>query len=154
MSEVQTGNKGGFWVTTRIVWAPLIVVGVGLISGFTYPRTGLGNFYATTAQVVVTLYIAMVVGAIASRGVRNAPALTVEHWILLVVSCAGLLASIRAVSTTQVHPWLTGLSVAGLVAILLVVAENLISWRAVTQWAWLWSSVFIAVVIVLVLVPV
>lgn len=147
MSEVETGYSGGVLVTTRIVWAPLIVVGVGIISGFTYPRVNMGDFYATTATVIVALYIAM-------AALRDTRQLEVEHWILFIVSCAGLLASIRAVGTMQVRPWLTGISVAGTVAILLIVADNLIYSRAVKQWAWLWSSVSIVVVIVVALVPV
>jgi hypothetical protein len=98
---------------------------------------------------VVTLYVAIAIEAIASGTAQKKIELNVEHWIFLAVSCAGLLATLRALSSTQVHPWQTGLSVAGLAATILLIAENLVRRRAKKKWAMLWSTVFIFVVLVI-----
>ena len=79
MADDETvGYKGGRWLKTRRIWSPAILAGVGVSSAFRYPRADLTNFYTTTAQVVVTLYVAIAIEAIASGTARTRMDLKVE----------------------------------------------------------------------------
>ncbi|WP_155547914.1 hypothetical protein [Amycolatopsis camponoti] len=151
-NDEPMGFRGGFWMKTRTVWGPAILVGVGIISAIRYPRVELAVFYSTSAQVIVTLYVAIAIEAMASSVTQKAAELTGKHWIYLVVSCGGLLAALRAISRQEVYPWLTGLTVAGLAATILLIVEKLINMRARQRWAWLWAVIFIVLVVVVLVI--
>jgi hypothetical protein len=147
--------SGWFWVKTRPIWSIAILIGVGVISAITYPRTSLQNYYATAAQVIVTLYVAMAVtgligGAQPRVSVRK---MTPEHWIFLIASSAGLLAALRGLSIVGNNAqWLTGLTVVGVTASLLLIADHIVAWRG-GKAAPLWTPLFIAVTVAIILVP-
>ena len=84
----------------------------------------------------------------------------VEHWIFVIASSAGLLASLRGLSVGSVHEvWkirlLTSLTVVGITAAVLLVAERLVTWRggAGKPTAVIYTVLFIAVAIVLAIFP-
>ena len=147
--------SGWFWVKTRPIWSTGILIGVGVISAITYPRSNLQGYYATAAQVIVTLYVAMAVtgligGAQPRVSVRK---MTFGHWIYMVASSTGLLAALRGLSIGKTTaPWLTGLTVVGVTATLLLIAEHIVAWRG-GKAAPLWSPIFIAVTVTLIFLP-
>ena len=155
-SSVDSNHGREYWATfmlkTRPIWSVLILIVVGVVSAIIYPTSNLGNYYATAAQVIVTLYVAMAVGGLIGVG-QTARKLTREHWVFLIVSSAGLLASLRGLSLNGKNTqWLTGLTVAGITATVLLVAENLVNWAA-GKAVVLWAPLFIAITVVLVLAP-
>ena len=126
-----------------------------MVSAITYPRTNLQGFYATAAQVIVTLYVAMAVtGLIGGAQPRvSVRPVTPGHWIFLIASSAGLLAALRGLSIgTTKAPWLTGLTVVGITATLLLIAEHIVAWRG-GKATLLWSPLFIAVTVTLIILP-
>jgi hypothetical protein len=150
-NEPPPGYRGGFWLRTRPIWASAVLVTVGIISSVRYPDSNLGGFYSTSAQIIVTLWVAIAVGTFVGSGGR--PDMKPDHWVFLIVSSAGLLASLRGVSAgSRSYPWLTGMTVVGVTAAVLLVAENIVAWRA-GRLAPLWTTLFVAVTIVFVLVP-
>lgn len=148
-------KEDGFWFSTRPIWSIVILIGVGVTSAITYPRSGIQSYYETAAQIIVTLYVAMAVtgligGAQPRVSVRK---MTLEHWIFLIASSAGVLAALRGVSLGEHHArWLTGLTVVGVTATLLLIADHIVAWRG-GRAAILWSPLFIAVTVTLILVP-
>jgi len=149
------GYKGGFWLCTRPIWSIGILVGVGVISAITYPRVDIQSYYSTAAAVIVTLYVAMAVtGLIGGAQPRvSVRPMTFEHWIFLIASSAGLLAALRGLSIGKDHAgWLTGLTVVGVTATLLLIADHIVAWRG-GRAAILWSPLFIAVTVTLILLP-
>jgi len=149
------GYRGRFWVKTRPIWSIGILIGVGVISAITYPRSSLQSYYATAAQVIVTLYVAMAVtGLIGGAQPRiTVRKMTPEHWVFLIASSAGLLAALRGLSIGKtMAPWLTGLTVVGITATLLLIADHVVAWRG-GRAAPLWSPLFIAVTVALILLP-
>jgi hypothetical protein len=154
--DTPLGYSGWFWVKTRPVWGLAILIGVGVISAMTYPSKGLQSYYATAAQVIVTLYVAMAVtgligGAQPRVSVRK---MTPEHWVFLIASSAGLLSALRGLSITGGYNprWVTGLTVVGITATVLLIADHIVAWRG-GKAAPLWTPVFIAVTVTLILVP-
>lgn len=134
----------------RVAWAPALVILIAWMTVHRYetpPRDV--NFYATCAQVIVTLYIAIAIEASNSAADRK---LTVEHWIFLLISSVGLLGSLRAMIVPSLLTF--GLTVAGVSAAVLLVAEGLVTRHAAdTWWAPFWSVLFMASLGVLVLLP-
>jgi len=79
--------------------------------------------------------------------------MTLGHWIFMIASSAGLLAALRGLSIGKtMAPWLTGLTVVGVTATLLLIAEHIVAWRG-GKAAPLWSPIFIAVTVTLILLP-
>jgi hypothetical protein len=149
--EGPAGYRGKFWIGTRLYWSSALLLIVGIVATFHYPKVNLSNFYGTAAQVIVTLYVAMAIEALAGGG-QSRRDLKPEHWVFLVASSAGMLAALRGLSTTESHRWLTGLTVVGITATVLMVAENIVHWRA-GRAAPLWTPLFILVAVLLVLLP-
>ena len=153
--DTPQGYGGGFWLSTRPIWSIGILIGVGVISAITYPRSGLQGYYTTAASVIVTLYVAMAVtGLIGGAQPRvSVRPVRFEHWIFLIASSAGLLAALRGLSIGKtMAPWLTGLTVVGITATLLLIADHIVAWRG-GRAAILWSPLFIAVTVTLILLP-
>jgi hypothetical protein len=144
-------KEGGFWIGTRKFWSIAILIAVGVVSALQYPHSQLGAFYSTAAAIIATLYVAIALGAFAGQQGKRPP-LTFEHWVFLIAASAGLLASLRGLSIgTSTRPWLTGLTVVGVTASILLVAESLVAWRAGKSAPW-WTTLFVAIAVLLVIV--
>lgn len=149
----------------RPVWSIAILIAVGALSFLRYPLSERGTFYSTAASVIATLWVAVALffATKESTSGTKEPAsgeMTFEHWVFMVASSAGLLASLRALSVGTVHDaWqtrlLTGLTVAGVTAAILLVAERLITWRggAGNPLVVLWTVLFTATAVVLAIFP-
>src|SRR5215469_7875973 len=115
-------SSNGFWLKTRPVWLPGLLIIVGGLSYLYYPRPENGTFYSTAASIIATLYVAIALSVFATK---DSPDITSEHWVCMVVSSAGLVASFRGTSIGSVQDvWrarlLTGLTVAGVMAAVLL----------------------------------
>lgn len=147
---------------TRIVWAPLILLVVGWYAadGFRSDSDQSG-FYSTSAQVIVTLYVAVVIDLVGAAPHGNHQTqesgnplagrmLTHEHWLFLLISSGGLLASLRAL--VDPSALLFGLTSAGVAATILLVAESLIHHHGTGNWrAPFWSVPFVGILALIVL---
>ena len=148
--------------TWAIRWRPLwsipVLVVVGLFSFFCYSESDLSNFYLTAATVIATLFVAIAIGVFVTK---ESPGndMTFEHWVFMIVSTAGLLAALRGLSVGKVHhAWqkelLTGLTVAGVTAAVLLVAERLVAAQvARTRAAFWWTVLFLVVAVALATFP-
>jgi hypothetical protein len=154
----ETNNDESFSLRTRPYWSIAFLIFVGIYSFLRYPHSGLPGFYSTAASVIATLYVAVALSVFASK---DSPGneMTFEHWLFMVASTAGLLASLRALSIGRVQEsWqtglLTGLTVIGLTATVSLVAERLVAWRiARTKAAFWWPALFLGVAVTLVIFP-
>ena len=136
---------------SRIIWAPAVLLAVGVIS-FARDEEGDANFYSTAAQVIVTLYVAVAVDSLSGGTTDQRPKPTIEHWIYLVASSAGLLAALRGVLDPSVLVF--SLTVTGVSATVLLLAESLVlRHTAGSRWAVLWTVLFIAALGLLVAWP-
>lgn len=146
------------WLKTRPIWSIATLIIVGVYSFLHYPHSGLINFYVTAASVIATLYVAIAFGVFAAKDSAGGE-MTFEHWVFMVASSAGLLASLRGLSAGPVHDvWqtnlLTGLTVVGLTAAVLLVGERLIAWRLLgTKPAVPWTLLFVAAAVALAIFP-
>jgi periplasmic divalent cation tolerance protein len=134
-------------LATRVGWASVLLVVVGIYARSHFHGSHLYDYYSTAAQVIVTLYVAVAIEAATGSPPRR---LTVEHGIYFVVSSTGLLACIRALAV-QGGSWLVGLTASGVVASALILAEAIIH-RHAGRWAGLWSLLFLAPVALLLVI--
>jgi len=157
-TEIATNNDRSFSLKTRPYWSIVVLIIVGILSFLHYPHPGLSSFYSTAASLIATLYVAIALGVFATRDAPGSE-MTFEHWVFMVASSAGLLASLRALSVGRVHDvWqtelLTALTVMGVTATVSLVAERLIAWRiARTKAAFWWTALFLGVAVTLVIFP-
>lgn len=144
------------FIATRRYWAPPILVTVAVLAWTNYPppsppEDSFVAYYGTTAQVVVTLYVAIVIEMVGEGG-RQA---TFEHWLFMLVSCAGLLASLRAMVAGS-DSRLFAVAAAGVAAAVLLLAEALVVRMYDPRRRWqgpLWSVLFVVVLVVFLLWP-
>ena len=85
---------------------------------------GSETFYATSAQVIATMYVAVAIEYFTGDGVELDASGRGEFIFLLAVSWVGLLASIRALTIDAV-PWIPSMVSAGLVASVFLVSTGL-----------------------------
>jgi len=104
------------------------------------------------------LYVAIAFGVF--TGKEPARGFTFEHGVYMIAGSAGLLASLRGLSVGQVHDaWqkelLTGLTVVGVTAAVLLVGDRLVSWQIGGRGAVAisWTMLFIAVAVALAIFP-
>jgi hypothetical protein len=144
----------------RPLWSIVILALVGWASFRYYrPHSMLDTFYSTAAVVIASLYVAIVLTVFATKESAENK-MTFEHWVFTFASSVGLLASLRGLSVGDIHDaWklrlLTGLTVAGVTAAVLMVAERLITLRggAGRPRAFIWTVLFILAAIILVFFP-
>ncbi len=143
----------------RPVWSIGILIAVGVLSYLRYPSAESSAFYSTAASVIATLYVAIALSVFAAKDSSGSD-MTFEHWVFIVASSAGLLASLRGLSVGRFHAvwqsrFFTALTVVGLTATVLLVAERLITQRAVarTPAAVIWTLLFIAAAVILASFP-
>ena len=145
-------------ISWRPVWFVAILIVVGVVTFQRYPHAENGIFYSTAAAVIATLYVTIALTLFTSQG-SSGGEMTSEHWVFMLASSIGLLAALRALSVIKVHEaWqmrlLTALTVVGIIATVLLVAERLVSSRIPrTGAAVLWTVLFIASAITLVIFP-
>jgi hypothetical protein len=134
------------------------LVGVGVLCFLFYPHSESQTYYSTAASVIATLYVAIALGVFVGKDASGND-MTTEHWVFMVASSAGLVASLRGLSDGKFHPaWqtrlLTALTVVGVTATILLVGDRLIDWRVSgRRIAVLWTLLFIAVAVVLAIFP-
>ena len=143
----------------RPVWSIPILIAVGVFSSLRYPLSEPGTFYSTAASVIATLYVAIALGVFAVKESSD-NRMKFDHWVFIVASSAGLLASLRGISVGHVHDtWqtrlLTGLAVVGVTAAIVLVAERLVTWRGgAGNWqAIVWTALFVIVAVALAIFP-
>ena len=85
---------------------------------------GGDSFYATTAQVIATMYVAVAIEFFAGEGVRLDRAGQTEFVFLLGTSWLGMLASVEALRQSP-SAWTPSLATAGLVASVFLVTTAL-----------------------------
>lgn len=158
----KTGKKAdsskSFSLKMRPYWSITVLVIVGTVGFFRYPHSGLSSFYSTAASVIATLYVAVAFGVF--TGKEPARSFTFEHGVYMVAGSAGLLASLRGLSVGQVHAvWqielLTGLTVVGVTAAVLLVGDRLVAWQIGGRGAIAisWTMAFIAIAVTLAIFP-
>jgi hypothetical protein len=150
-------------IRTRPIWSILVLAIVGVFSFFRYSHSQT-DFFLTAATVIATLFVAIALGIFAANESRGNEShrdnMSFEHWVFMIVSSAGLLAALRGLSVVgQVHhTWqkelLTGLTVAGVTAAVLLVAERLVARQVPrTAAAFWWTMLFLAVTVGLAIFP-
>jgi hypothetical protein len=129
----------------RIVWAPGLVIVLGVVTAHRYADSAdLSSFFSTSAQVIATLYIAIVINLVTPErdSASASRATSTEHWMFFLLSTMGMLGSLAGlVHSTGVA---LGMTVTGISAAILLVVDALIVRMLAGRFAAaVWATLFI-----------